>query len=81
MLLILKERIMPVSMHTKTHSLNSLELDYERLHEELEKLENPERLTFSSFDIYSGNHPEYGPCHLILPSIGNGLLLKPFVTQ
>lgn len=57
------------------------ELSYERALEEVRRLSSMQRHDSGGVEVYSGNHPQFGNVHIVLPPAGCGLLLLPFVIQ
>jgi hypothetical protein len=57
------------------------ELDFEDAYEQANRLVNKARKEIGSMTIFSGDHPEYGNVHIIIPVIGAAILLLPFATQ
>jgi hypothetical protein len=57
------------------------ELDFETAIIEADKLENANRQEAGGCTVYTGRHPEHGDIHIIIPPLGGGLLLFPFVSR
>jgi len=68
---------------TLTHDqINSCkEIDFETALLEAEKLENSNRQEIAGSTIYTGTHPEHGNIHIIIPPLGGGILVFPFVSR
>jgi hypothetical protein len=58
-----------------------LEVPYDIAWEEGAKLANCVRTDKDGVTVLTGVHPERGNIHIIIPTLGEGLLLLPFVVQ
>jgi hypothetical protein len=58
-----------------------IEIPLERVQEEIRKLEGATYSDTGGVEVHSGKHPEHGNIHIIIPPIGDSLLLLPFVIQ
>lgn len=56
-------------------------LSVEQLYGEADKLNHPERIETPGLVIFKGKHPQHGWVHLVIPAIGDGILLFPPATQ
>ncbi|QIG69112.1 hypothetical protein EVB78_079 [Rhizobium phage RHph_N1_15] len=66
---------------TKSH-LNSIqEIPFDLAWVEGEKLVDGVRTDKEGVTIFTGTHPEHGNIHILIPTVGQGLLLFPFVVQ
>lgn len=54
-----------------------LELTYDQAYEEVELLVNSSKKDTSGVTLYTGDHPKYGRIHIIIPSLGNGMMMFP----
>lgn len=50
-------------------------LNHERILEERAALEDVNELVLNGMTVISGHHPEHGRVHMILPAIGDGVML------
>lgn len=66
-------------------NLNSAErsrpVSYEDAYAQVQCLTDTQVEEIQGATVYSGQHPELGPIHIIIPAMGDGLLLFPFVLQ
>lgn len=53
----------------------------EQAHEDVQQLSNVEVSDLGGVVHYSGIHPNYGSVHIVIPAMGESLLLLPFVFQ
>ena len=58
-----------------------VELNHEQAYEEADRLEQRTRKDTDGCTVFTGVHPEHGSIHIVIPAIGNGMLLLPFVVQ
>lgn len=52
-----------------------VEMDFAQAIEETSRLENSSEFDNGSIKIHSGDHPEFGSIYLIVPPIGNAVVL------
>lgn len=57
------------------------EISIEEAYEEIELLQDKQKVESGGVEVYSGFHPVHGAVHIILPPVSTGLLLKPFVIR
>lgn len=56
-----------------------LALDYESAVIAISELQGKQQKDLEGTTIYSGFHPTYGNIHIVMPMMGDGVLLLPFV--
>ena len=65
----------------KSHINSIQEIPFDLAWEEGQNLGNVVRTDKEGVTVFTGVHKEHGPIHIIIPAMGNGLLLFPFVIQ
>ncbi|MBA8881767.1 hypothetical protein [Phyllobacterium myrsinacearum] len=68
-------------MSNASSAIRYQNVTFENAYYEIEKLENHELRQQGGVDVHSGTHPVHGNIHIIIPPMGDGLLLLPFVIQ
>lgn len=58
--------------------IKNLSLSYEAAYEAVEQMTVKVREDLEGVTVYSGAHPEHGNIHVVIPAMGEGLLLLPF---
>jgi hypothetical protein len=66
---------------TKTHLGAVKEIPFDLAWAEGASLVNCVRTDKEGVTVFTGTHPEHGNIHIIIPAVGQGLLLFPFVIQ
>jgi len=56
-------------------------ISYENAMDLIEGLSDRQRHDHGGVEIYSGKHPQHGEIYIVLPPVGGGILLLPFVIQ
>lgn len=66
-------------MASSTSPLPSLflELTFENCYEEVEQMTNTTVAETGGVKVVTGDHPQYGRIHIVIPIIGNGMILLP----
>lgn len=65
----------------KTPALSVQDIPYDAAWVEGSKLEGCVRTEREGATVFTGVHPEHGNIHIVIPPVGNGLLLFPFATH
>lgn len=64
---------------TKTSPfIRNLSMDFEAAHEAVDEMENVTVEELQGVTVYSGKHPKHGNIHIVIPALGDSLLLLPF---
>ncbi|QIG75652.1 hypothetical protein EVC20_081 [Rhizobium phage RHph_Y2_17_1] len=66
---------------TKSHLDAIKEIPFDVAWAEGAKLVDGVRTDKEGVTVFTGTHPEHGNIHIIIPAVGQGLLLFPFVVQ
>lgn len=59
--------------------IRDIALDYESAVFAIAELEGKQIRELDGTTVYSGRHPTHGNIHIVMPAIGDGLMLLPFV--
>lgn len=70
-----------MSIITKSHLESFIEMTFDEAYAEAEKLENVVRHDNEGVTLFAGTHPVHGNIHIIIPPIGCGILMFPFVVR
>lgn len=54
-----------------------IDLTHEEAYEEAARLEDQTREDKTASTVFRGNHPEYGNVIIVIPPLGESLLMKP----
>ncbi|TDW20535.1 hypothetical protein EV128_125165 [Rhizobium azibense] len=66
---------------TKSHRNSTQEIPFDVAWAEGGSLANVVRTDTNGVTVFAGTHPEHGNIHIIIPAVGDGLLLFPFEVQ
>lgn len=68
-------------MNNLTNDTRNIVLSYESASEAVAELAEKKVSDLEGVALYSGIHPKHGAVHIIIPAIGNGMILLPFALQ
>lgn len=68
-------------MNNQTNDTRHIVLSYESASETVAELAEKEVNDLEGVTLYSGIHPKHGAVHIVMPAIGNGMILLPFALQ
>ena len=66
---------------SNTATLRDISVSFEAAYEHVALLENKQVTEKPGVTVYSGDHPEFGAIFIVVPMVGDGLLLLPFAFQ
>jgi len=58
--------------------IENISVSYEAAYEAVSEMTVKIREDLNGVTVYSGYHPEHGNIHVVIPAMGDGLLLLPF---
>lgn len=76
-----KPEVSKSSPVTTENLLRHIAMDNETAVQHVMLLVNKTVLEAEGSMVYSGEHPEYGPIHIVVPLAGDGLVLLPFAVR
>lgn len=70
-----------MSSQTVDIQFKFLTLPFEQVHEEIAKLTQTTKVASGGAELFAGKHPDHGPIIIVLPPVGDGMIILPVASQ
>lgn len=68
-------------MKTEGVFIRNLSMSYEDAYDAVNAMTDVQEVTRDGVTVHSGFHPEHGAIHVIIPALGDGMMLLPFALR